>query len=177
MPCTFTDSCMVPKGDEMASVSGVRRGSLPDLGPAPELNNSTWLNSKSPLRLADLRGTVVAIEMWTFDCLSCRDLLPHLRDWYDRFRQQGFLLIANHYPEFKYEADLDNLKKALEEDGITFPVAQDNDGRTWAAYKATDWPTLYLVDKRGRVRFVHTGPGAYDAIESNIRSLLDEPYA
>ncbi len=156
---------------------GVQPGSLPDLGPAPELENSTWLNTDTPLRVAGLRGKVVAIEMWTFDCPNCRGLLPHLRDWYDRFKDDGFVLIANHYPEFKYEADLDNLKKAVEEDGILFPVAQDNNGRTWSAYKTSDWPTLYLIDKRGRIRYVHLGEGDYDEIESNIRSLLAERYA
>lgn len=160
----------------MSSPISVQRGSLPDLGAAPELENTTLLNTDSPLHIAGLRGKVVAIEMWTFDCDNCRVLLPRLRDWYDRFRGEGFVLIANHYPEFKYEADLANLKKALEEDGITYPVAQDNDGHTWAAYRTSDWPTLYLVDKRGRIRYVQSGEGRYDEIESNIRSLLDERY-
>jgi len=154
----------------MASQIDVR--SLPDLGPAPELHNSTWLNTDSPLRLSGLRGKVVGLEMWTFDCMNCRNVLPHLRDWHDRYKDEGFVLIANHYPEFKYEAELENLKKAVEEDGITFPVAQDNDGRTWTAYKTSYWPTLYLIDKRGHLRYVHAGEGAYDEIESNIRSLL-----
>jgi thiol-disulfide isomerase/thioredoxin len=158
----------------MSSLIGTQPGSLPDLGAAPELENTTWLNTPAPLRLADLRGRVVVLEMWTFDCDRCRALLPHLRDWYDRFQHEGLVVIANHYPEFKYEADLDNLRKALQEDGIRYPVAQDNDGRTWAAYKSTDWPTLYLVDKRGRLRYIHTGQGRFDEIESNIRSLLAE---
>ncbi len=160
----------------MASPIGMEPGSLPDLGEAPELENTTWLNSDFPLRLDGLRGRVVAIEMWTFDCRDCRGLLPHLRDWYDRFKDDGFMLIANHYPEFKYEADLANLKKAVEEDGIQYPVAEDNNGRTWAAYKASEWPTLFLIDKRGRIRYVHTGEGQPDEIESNIRSLLAERY-
>ncbi len=160
----------------MASLMSVQPGSLPDLGVAPELENTTWLNADAPLRLADLRGKVVLIEMWTFDCDACRALLPRLRDWYDRFQDEGFVLIANHYPEFKYEADLDNLKRAVQEDGIRYPVAQDNDGRTWAAYRASDWPTLYLVDRRGRIRYVHMGQGHLSEIESNIRSLLDEHY-
>ncbi len=161
----------------MASVISTQPGSLPDLGPAPELESSTWLNTDAPLRIAGLRGKVVALEMWTFDCQNCRNLLPHLRDWDDRFKDEGLVLIANHYPEFKYEADLNNLKKAVQEDGILFPVAQDNEGRTWAAYRTSDWPTLYLIDKRGRIRYVHVGEGRYGEIESNIRSLLAERYA
>ena len=84
-------------------------------------------------------------------------------------------MIGNHFPEFSYEADLNNLKKAIAEDGIAYPVAQDNDGDTWNAYNNNYWPSLYLIDKRGRIRYVHIGEGAYDEIETNIKSLLPKP--
>jgi thiol-disulfide isomerase/thioredoxin len=151
-------------------------GSLPDLGPAPELKNRTWLNTDGPVHLADLRGKVVGVEMWTFDCINCQHVMPHLKDWYARYKDQGFVLIGNHFPEFSYEADLTNLKKAVADDGILYPVAQDNDGETWDSYNNSYWPSLYLIDKRGRIRYVHIGEGAYDEIEGNIKSLLAEAY-
>ncbi|HEX2697689.1 MAG TPA: hypothetical protein VHM28_08265, partial [Anaerolineales bacterium] len=88
----------------------------------------------------------------------------------------GFVIIGNHYPEFGYEADLKNLKDAIAEEAIKYPVAQDNDGATWNAYNNIYWPALYLIDKRGHIRYVHFGEGEYDEIEANIKSLLAESY-
>ncbi|HTP00857.1 MAG TPA: redoxin domain-containing protein [Anaerolineales bacterium] len=163
-----------PPSDGMASSVKYPSGSLPDLGPAPELNNRTWINTPAPIHIADLRGKVVGIEMWTFDCINCQHVMPYLKEWYSRYRDQGFVLIGNHFPEFSYEADLSNLKRAVAADGITYPIAQDNDGRTWDAYNNSYWPSLYLIDKEGHIRYVHIGEGAYDEIESNIKSLLAE---
>src|SRR5512144_1843084 len=86
---------------------------LPDLGPAPELMNETWLNVDAPLRLADLRGKVVIVEMWTFGCINCQHVMPSLKDWYAKYKDQGLVIIGNHFPEFSYEADLANLKQAI----------------------------------------------------------------
>lgn len=149
---------------------------LPDLGLAPELTNSVWLNTDSPLRLQDLRGKVVGLEMWTFACVNCQHVMPSLKSWYAKYKGQGFVLIGNHYPEFGFEADLDNLKEAIAKDGIEYPVAQDNSGTTWHAYSNGYWPTLYLIDKRGHIRYVHIGEGAYQQTEANIQSLLAETY-
>ncbi len=151
-------------------------GSLSDFGPAPELTNNIWLNTSSPLRLADLRGKVVGLEMWTFDCINCQHVMPWLKVWYDKYKDQGFVIIGNHFPEFSYEADLSNLKEAVANDGIEYPVAQDNDGATWYAYHNQYWPTLYLIDKRGEIRYVQIGEGNYDETEANIRTLLAESY-
>ncbi len=150
--------------------------SLSDLGPAPELTNSIWLNTSAPLRLADLRGKVVGLEMWTFDCINCQHVMPYLKSWYAVYKDQGFVLIGNHYPEFSFEASLDNLKTAVAQDGIEYPVAQDNDGATWNAYHNIYWPALYLIDKRGEIRYVHFGEGEYPQIEANIKALLAEAY-
>ena len=163
-------------GDAMPSFVKMPSGSLPDLGPAPELKNSAWLNTDAPLHIADLRGKVVGIEMWTFDCINCQHVMPYLKDWYARYKDQGFVLIGNHFPEFSYEADLSNLRRAVAKDGILYPVAQDNDGETWDAYNNMYWPSLYLIDKRGHIRYVHIGEGAYDEIEGNLKSLLAEAY-
>jgi thiol-disulfide isomerase/thioredoxin len=149
---------------------------LPDLGPAPELGNTVWLNTAGPLRLADLRGQVVGLEMWTFGCINCKHVIPHLKQWHAAYQDQGFVLIGNHYPEFGYEQDLANLEQAVAREGIEYAVAQDNDGATWGAYRNRYWPTLYLIDKRGRIRYVHIGEGAYDETERNIRALLAEAY-
>lgn len=148
---------------------------LPDLGAAPELTNTTWLNVDAPLRLANLRGKVVLLEMWTFDCINCQHVLPALKGWYSQYADQGLVIIGNHYPEFSDEADLNNLKATVAKNGILYPVAQDNDGATWTAYKNEYWPTMYLIDKRGHLRYIHIGEGAYDETEAAIQNLLNEP--
>jgi thiol-disulfide isomerase/thioredoxin len=149
---------------------------LRDLGPAPELTNTTWLNTSTPLRLANLHGQVVLVEMWTFDCINCRHTIPQLESWFKTYSSQGLVVIGNHYPEFAYEADLNNLKKAVQDLGIQYPVAQDNDGATWIAYKNNYWPTIYLIDKFGHIRYIHIGEGAYDITESAIQDLLAQTY-
>ncbi|HVN16590.1 MAG TPA: redoxin domain-containing protein [Anaerolineales bacterium] len=148
--------------------------SLKDLGPAPELTNSVWLNVDLPLRLADLRGKVVLLDMWTFECINCQHVIPSLKSWDSKYRDQGLVIIGNHYPEFSYEADLNNLKNAVAQDGIQYAVAQDNDGATWQAYHSQYWPTMYLIDKRGHIRYVHIGEGAYTETENAIKALLVE---
>lgn len=146
-----------------------------DLGPAPELAGNVWLNTPGPLRLADLRGKVVLLDMWTFECINCRDVIPSLRGWYEKYGSQGLVVIGNHYPEYQEERDLNNLKKAVVDLDVPYPVVQDNDGVNWDAYKTLYWPTLYLIDRRGHLRFIHIGEGDYDNIEANIQALLAEP--
>lgn len=150
--------------------------SLPDLGPAPELTNNVWLNVDSPLRLADLRGKVVILEMWTFGCINCQNVMPSLKEWHSKYKDQGLVIIGNHFPEFSFEADLNNLKDAIARNGIQYAVAQDNDGATWRAYKNHYWPALYLIDKQGHIRYVHIGEGRYKETEENIKALLEETY-
>jgi hypothetical protein len=103
-------------------------------------------------------------------------VIPSLREWHDRYSAQGLVIIGNHYPEFSYEADLDNLKQAVENLEIEYPVAVDNDGDTWRAYKNRYWPTLYLIDKLGNIRYVHIGEGRYEETEAAIQALLSEFY-
>jgi thiol-disulfide isomerase/thioredoxin len=146
------------------------------LGQAPELNNQVWLNTDHPLRLEGLRGKVVLLDMWTFGCINCRHVIPSLRGWYQSYGDKGLVVIGNHYPEFGYEADLDNLKQALVDLDVPYPVAQDNQGETWRAYKNRYWPALYLIDKRGHIRYRHIGEGAYAETEAAIQTLLAEPY-
>ena len=103
-------------------------------------------------------------------------MIPSLRGWHEKYGPQGLVLIANHYPEFDYEADLGRLKQAVNDLKIKYPVAQDNEGHVWRAYQNRYWPTLYLIDKRGEIRYVHIGEGKYDQTESAIETLLDEAY-
>lgn len=147
---------------------------FPVLGLAPELVGDTWLNTDAPLTLAGLQGKVVLLEMWTFGCVNCRNTLPALKDWQARYADHGLVVIGNHYPEFGYESDLDNLKRAVADLGITYPIVQDNSGDNFFAYRARYWPTLYLIDRLGRLRYTHIGEGAYEETERAIQTLLDE---
>ena len=99
-----------------------------------------------------------------------------MREWHNNYQDQGLVIIGNHYPEFSYEADLDNLKAAIEELDIPYAVAQDNERATWAAYNNRYWPTLYLIDKQGHIRYTHIGEGAYEETEAAIQVLLAEQY-
>lgn len=149
---------------------------LKDFGPAPELNNDVWLNVDQPLRLADLRGKVVLLEMWTFGCINCQHVMPSLKGWHEKYSDQGLVIIGNHYPEFAHEASLDNLKDAIQRFEIPYAVAQDNDGATWRAYNNRYWPVLYLIDKQGSIRYMHIGEGAYEKTKKAITSLLAQAY-
>ncbi len=103
-------------------------------------------------------------------------MIPSLKEWDEKYREQGLVIIGNHYPEFSFEEDLANLQAAVTENGIKYAVAQDNDGATWNAYKNRYWPTLYLIDKNGRIRYTHIGEGGYNATEAAIQNLLAEQY-
>lgn len=166
---TMTACSMTQSIDSLSELA-----SLADLGPAPELTNDIWLNTDSPLRLADLRGKVVALEMWTFGCINCQHVMPSLKEWDQTYRDQGLVIIGNHYPEFSFEEDLTNLKNAVAENDIQYAVTQDNDGVTWRAYENRYWPTLYLIDKKGHLRYVHIGEGGYKTTEAAIQTLLAE---
>lgn len=152
------------------------KSSLKDLGLAPELNNTVWLNVDAPLHLADLRGRVVALEMWTFGCINCQHVIPSLKELYDKYASQGLVIIGNHFPEFDYEADLANLTTAIQQNEIKYAVAQDNDGATWRAYNNQYWPTIYLIDKQGHIRYVHIGEGNYKETDAAVQALLAESY-
>lgn len=168
------ESDTMPSTEEPTTMPKV--ASLPDLGPAPELTNDIWLNVPSPLRIAELQGKVVIVEMWTFGCINCKNVIPSLKEWHSKYADQGLVIIGNHYPEFSYEEDLDNVKDAVNRLGIEYAVAQDNNGATWRAYKNHYWPTLYLIDKQGHIRYVHIGEGRYSETEENIQALLAEEY-
>ena len=146
----------------------------PVYGPAVELRDEVWLNTDTPPRLADLRGRVVLLEFWAFDCVPCVPVLSNVRAWNTIYGGEGLTVIGIHYPKIAEERDYDALAAALVRLNITYPVAQDNDGRTWSAYGQQVWPTLTLIDKRGYIRYVQVGAGGYDAMEAAIQALIDE---
>ena len=103
-------------------------------------------------------------------------MIPSLRGWHEKYAGQGLVVIGNHYPEFSYEAELANLEQAIQDLNVPYPVAQDNDGQTWRAYNNRYWPTLYLIDKQGHIRYQHIGEGRYQETEQAIQALLAETY-
>jgi cytochrome c biogenesis protein CcdA/thiol-disulfide isomerase/thioredoxin len=148
---------------------------LDDYGPAPDFQNvSLWLNTPGgrPLTLAGLRGKVVLVNFWTYTCVNCLRELPHVKAWYDAYRRDGFVVVGVHAPEFAFEHEPRNVRRAVQDLGIEHPVLLDNDFGTWNAYANQYWPANYLVDRAGHVRYVHFGEGEYDRTERAIRTLL-----
>lgn len=150
-------------------------GNLPALGSAPEFVGITkWLNVDKPLTMADLRGKVILIDFWTYTCINCIRTLPHVTAWYDKYRDQGFVVIGVHTPEFEFEKDTQNVTAAIKQFGIHYPVAQDNNYGTWNAYGNQYWPAEYLIDAKGNIRHTHFGEGQYEETETTIQQLLTE---
>jgi thiol-disulfide isomerase/thioredoxin len=147
--------------------------SLPKKGKAPEWDNSTWLNSEK-FSLNSLQGKVVLVEFWTFGCYNCQNVMPSLKGWYEDYKDRGFEIIAMHAPEFDYEKKLENVQQAIKDRGLKYPVAIDNDFTTWNKFGVRAWPTLYLLDKQGYIRYNHIGEGAYDQTRAAIETLLAE---
>ncbi len=140
---------------------------------APELSNGAWINSE-PLTLKGLHGRVVLIEFWTFACYNCRNTLPTVKKWDAQYRDKGLTIIGVHTPESDLESNLNDVRREVAELGIKYPVVTDNDYSTWKAYKVEAWPTLFLLDKQGRVRWTHVGEGYYEQTEEVIKKLLAE---
>lgn len=138
---------------------------------APEISAQSWINS-GPLESSDLRGRVVLVEFWTFACWNCKNVEPYIKQWHEKYAEQGLLVIAIHTPEFGFERDLENVRKYVEENQIAYPVAVDNSFTTWRRFGNRAWPALYLIDKQGRIRHVRVGEGGYRETEAQIRALL-----
>lgn len=132
---------------------------------------SQWLNSK-PLAIADLKGSPVLVQFWTFSCINCQRTLPTITRWHRQYADRGLKIIGIHTPEFAFERDANNIKKALEQHQITYPIPIDNDYKTWKAYDNNSWPHLFLADRQGFLRYDHVGEGAYEETEQIIRQLL-----
>ncbi|NTJ68371.1 cytochrome c biogenesis protein DipZ [Agrobacterium rhizogenes] len=147
---------------------------LPIEGAAPSLDGAvTWLNSQ-PLTTAELRGKVVLVDFWTYSCINCIRTIPYVRAWAEKYKDQGLVVIGVHAPEFAFEKNVDNVKKAVTDFKIGYPVAIDNDYRIWRAFENNYWPAHYLIDAKGRVRYQHFGEGNYRQTEQAIQDLLRE---
>lgn len=132
---------------------------------------STWLNS-SPLTTASLEGKVVLVQIWTFACINCQRTLPYITRWHQNYANRGLQIVGIHTPEFAFERDINNVKRALQERGIRYPVAIDNDHKMWQAYQNEYWPHLFLANRQGNIQYDHIGEGAYAKTEQKIRELL-----
>ena len=152
-------------------------GGLPVLGRAPDFTgNDSWLNTRGdrPLSLHELRGRVVLVDFWTYTCINCLRTLPALRAWHERYARAGLVIVGVHTPEFAFERERDNVERAIEDNDLRYPVAQDNEYATWNAWGNQYWPAKYLIDAQGQVRYAHFGEGAYGETEHAIRALLAE---
>jgi len=156
-------------------VSAVHAAPQPAPVAAPEFTGiEKWLNSE-PLSLQSLRGKVVLVDFWTYTCINCIRTLPYVTDWYQKYKDQGLVVVGVHTPEFPFERSTANVTKALSRLGIKYPVAQDNDYATWDAYRNQYWPAAYLIDKQGRIVYRHFGEGQYKETEAEIQRLLAQP--
>jgi hypothetical protein len=147
---------------------------LPVEGELPPLDGATgWLNSE-PLAPARLRETVAVVDLWTYTCINWLRQLPYLRAWAQKYSGQGLVMIGVHTPEFSFEHKPDNVRRAVQEMGITYPVATDNNYAVWQAFGNHYWPALYFADAQGRIRHHHFGEGEYGQSEMVIQQLLAE---
>jgi len=141
---------------------------------APEFAGiHSYINSE-PFELSELRGKVVLVDFWTYTCINCVRTFPYLKAWNERYSEDGLVIVGVHTPEFEFEKIRENVIDAVNENGITYPVIQDNDYRTWRNYKNRWWPRKYLVDIDGFIRYDHIGEGGYDVTERKIQELLEE---
>lgn len=147
---------------------------------APEFApGGAWFNSQ-PVTLAQLRGEVVLVNVWTIECSNCTRSMPTLKNWYAKYRARGLEIIGVHTPETRWQKPAGLVQSWIKREGIGWPVFQDNDEKTWNAYAASAWPSFYLIDRRGRLRATEEGelssqyPDGIAPFEAQIRTLLTE---
>ncbi len=142
--------------------------------PAPEVRGKVWLNTPQP-PANGYGGQVTLVEFWTYGCWNCRNVEPYVKQWYRDYASRGLAVIAVHTPEFKHEYDVDKVGAYLKQHAITYPVVIDNDFGNWNRFANRYWPALYLIDKRGVLRYTRIGEGGYRETERQIETLLAEP--
>jgi cytochrome c biogenesis protein CcdA/thiol-disulfide isomerase/thioredoxin len=164
----------VPVTQQPADPNGVLNSNYP----APEISGiSNWLNLPAGGQVPtinNLKGHVVLIDFWTYTCINCVRTLPFTTSWYNKYKEQGLVIIGVHTPEFQFEHDTVNVQAAIKMYGITYPVAQDNNYTTWNNFDNQYWPAEYLIDVNGTVRRTHFGEGEYDKTETAIQTLLKD---
>lgn len=144
---------------------------------APDFSKITGYINTAPVKLGDLNGKVVLVHFWTYTCINCMHTIPYLNKWYQNYAEKGLVIIGIHTPEFEFEKNTDNVKQAVKDYQIEYPVLQDNSYATWKAYQNKYWPRDYLIDTQGFIRYDHIGEGGYDETEKAIQSLLAEQTA
>ncbi len=151
---------------------------LPKGPVAPELiPGGAWFNlpaGRQVLHLSDLKGKVVIVDFWTYTCINCQRTFPYLRQWWEKYKDKGLVIIGVHSPEFEFEKSGKNLAQAIKDFKLAYPIVQDNDFATWRVYNNRYWPAKYFIDKEGYIRYSHFGEGAYDESEKVIQELLKE---
>jgi len=140
---------------------------------APDITSKQWLNSQ-PLDWSVLKDKVVLVEFWTFECYNCKNVEPYVKKWYETYKNQGLEVVAVHSPEFDRERKIENVREYIADHSITYPVAIDNDFKIWKNFSNRYWPAMYLVDKKGIVRYRFIGEGNYQLIENTLKKLLKE---
>lgn len=146
-------------------------------GPMPSLSGAVeWLNSPA-LTSESLRGKVVLVDFWTYDCINCQHTLPYVKDWAQKYEKDGLVVIGVHTPEYGFERIISNVRDEVKKLGITYPVAIDNNYAIWRNFDNQYWPAHYLIDAKGQVRFTHFGEGRYETQEKMIQQLLQEAKA
>jgi hypothetical protein len=136
--------------------------------------NALWINPTHPGRPPELENHILLFDIWDYTCINCLRTLPYLREWYARYQQLDFILIGIHTPEFPFGKNHSNVRSAMRRLGIRWPVVLDNDQSIWTAFANRYWPTKYLADRNGYLRFRHAGEGHYQALESALQDLLRE---
>jgi cytochrome c biogenesis protein CcdA/thiol-disulfide isomerase/thioredoxin len=171
-----TDDAMRPSdnGMMMAAATDMAKLDLPVEGQLPDLSGAvTWLNSP-PLDAAALKGKVVLVDFWTYSCINCLRTVPYVRAWAEKYKDEGLVVIGVHAPEFAFEKDVANVKQAVGDLKITYPVAIDNNYAIWRGFNNNFWPAHYFIDAKGEIRYHHFGEGDYDQSERVIQQLLSE---
>ena len=140
---------------------------------APEVYGDYWFNS-DPMPIGALRGYVILIDFWDYTSINCLRTLPYMKEWYRRYRNMGLVMIGVHTPEFPFARNPLHVREAIEKLGINYPVVMDNDFIVWGAYRCRTWPTKYLIDKNGFIRYIQPAEGSYQNFEHCIQSLLSE---
>ncbi|WEA27913.1 MULTISPECIES: cytochrome c biogenesis protein DipZ [Rhizobium] len=175
-PLSGASSELASNGMVIAAADAKRpfRSDLPVEGYAPSLDGAVeWLNSK-PLTTEQLRGKVVLVDFWTYSCINCIRTIPYVRAWAEKYADQGLVVIGVHAPEFAFEKKIDNVRKAVSDFKLGYPVAIDNDYKIWRAFENSYWPAGYLIDAEGHIRYRHFGEGNYVRTEKAIQDLLRE---
>ena len=141
---------------------------------APELKGGdAWINT-GPLKLEQLRGKVVLVEFWAWDCPFCAEALPHVKELYDKYAKDGLVIIGVHTPRIDYEKDIGKVKEAVAKKGIKYPVVVDNTYQIWSDYLCNTWPSHFVLDQNGVIQFSHSGTGRYEDTDAVVRKLLSK---